>query len=135
MSILDVTNLKSKVALTPTKFYDKDDIEIGQICRAWVNFNGIGTVAIRESFNVSSITDNGTGNYTINFTNAMPTSKYAVAGGGQLQEAGIVDNRVPDIGVQRYNANCMNADNIRIVCTEGSVTSWDPWMVTVIIFA
>jgi hypothetical protein len=48
-----------------------------------VNFNGTGTVAIRASFNVSSITDNGTGNYTINFTNAMSDVNYAgVAGGG-----------------------------------------------------
>lgn len=47
-------------------------------CRAWVNFNGTGTVAIRASGNVSSITDNGTGNYTVNFTNAMADANYAV---------------------------------------------------------
>lgn len=47
-------------------------------CRAWVNFNGTGTVAIRASGNVSSITDNGTGNYTVNFTTAMPDANYAV---------------------------------------------------------
>jgi uncharacterized protein (AIM24 family) len=46
-------------------------------CRAWVNFNGTGTVAIRGSGNVSSITDNGTGDYTINFTTAMPNVNYA----------------------------------------------------------
>ena len=46
-------------------------------CRAWVNFNGTGTVAIRASGNVSSITDNGTGNYTVNFTTAMPNANYA----------------------------------------------------------
>jgi len=46
-------------------------------CRAWVNFNGTGTVAIRASGNVSSITDNGTGAYTVNFTNAMPDANYA----------------------------------------------------------
>jgi hypothetical protein len=48
------------------------------VCKAWVNFNGTGTVAIRDSYNVSSITDNGVGNYTINFTNAMPNANYAV---------------------------------------------------------
>jgi hypothetical protein len=47
-------------------------------CRAWVNFNGTGTVAIRASGNVSSITDNGTGDYTVNFTTAMPDANYAV---------------------------------------------------------
>jgi hypothetical protein len=45
-------------------------------CRAWVNFNGTSTVAIRASGNVSSITDNGTGDYTVNFTTAMPDANY-----------------------------------------------------------
>lgn len=48
-------------------------------CRAWVNFNGTGTVSIRASGNVTSITDNGTGQYTVNFTTAMPDASYAVA--------------------------------------------------------
>jgi hypothetical protein len=48
-------------------------------CRAWVNFNGTGTVAIRASGNVSSITDNGTGDYTVNFTTAMPDADYATS--------------------------------------------------------
>jgi len=50
------------------------------MCRAWVNFNGTGTVAIRASGNVSSITDNGTGLYTVNFTTAMPDLNYATIG-------------------------------------------------------
>lgn len=45
-------------------------------CRAWVNFNGTGTVAIRASGNVTSITDNGVGDYTVNFTTAMPDANY-----------------------------------------------------------
>lgn len=48
--------------------------------RAWVNFNGTGTVAIRASGNVSSITDNGTGDYTVNFTTAMADANYSVSG-------------------------------------------------------
>jgi hypothetical protein len=51
-------------------------------CRAWVNFNGTGTVAIRASGNVSSITDNGTGDYTVNFTTAMPDANYSAVGQG-----------------------------------------------------
>jgi hypothetical protein len=47
-------------------------------CRAWVNFNGTGTIAIRGSSNVTSITDNGAGDYTVNFTTAMPDANYAV---------------------------------------------------------
>jgi len=48
-------------------------------CRAWVNFNGTGTVAIRASGNVSSITDNGMGDYTVNFTTAMPNNNYSIS--------------------------------------------------------
>ena len=47
-------------------------------CRAWVNFNGTGTVGIRGSGNVSSITDNGTGDYTVNFTTDMEDANYSV---------------------------------------------------------
>jgi hypothetical protein len=47
------------------------------ICKAWVNFDAIGTVTIRSSFNVSSITDDGTGLFTVNFTTAMPNADYA----------------------------------------------------------
>lgn len=57
----------------------------GYFCRAWVNFNGTGTPAIRASGNVSSITDNGTGDYTINFTAALPDIDYSVT----------ADTRVP----------------------------------------
>jgi hypothetical protein len=46
--------------------------------KAWVNFNGTGTVAINASYNVSSITDNGTGDYTVNFTNALADANYCV---------------------------------------------------------
>jgi hypothetical protein len=53
------------------------------LCKAWVNFDGTGTVAIRASFNVSSITDNGTGDYTVNFTTALVDANYcAVVGDG-----------------------------------------------------
>jgi hypothetical protein len=46
--------------------------------KVWVNFNGTGVVAVRASFNVSSITDNGVGDYTINFATALVDANYAV---------------------------------------------------------
>jgi hypothetical protein len=55
-------------------------------CRAWVNFNGTGTPAIREDGNVSSITDNGTGDYTVNFTTAMPDANYNAVSMGQRND-------------------------------------------------
>jgi hypothetical protein len=49
-------------------------------CRAWVNFNGQGTPAIRASGNISSITDVTTGQYELNFTNAMPDANFSIMG-------------------------------------------------------
>jgi hypothetical protein len=69
--------VQGSTANTPPVFKDGNGTAIGTLCRAWVNFNGTGTVAIRASFNVSSITDNGAGNYTVNFTNAMPDANYS----------------------------------------------------------
>ncbi len=61
---------------------------------AWVNFNGTGTVAIRSSYNVSSITDNGVGDYTVNFTTAMTDANYVsliTGGGGGIESAVTAD--------------------------------------------
>jgi hypothetical protein len=68
------TNVVSTVGTSYSALYPAYD------CRAWVNFNGTGTVAIRASGNVSSITDNGTGDYTVNFTTAMPDANYGFNG-------------------------------------------------------
>jgi hypothetical protein len=59
--------------------------EASGLAKAWVNFNGTGAVAIRASYNVSSITDNGTGDYTVNFTTAFADANYArsVGSGGK----------------------------------------------------
>ena len=74
------------------------------MCRAWVNFNGTGTVAIRGSGNVSSITDNGVGNYTVNFTTAMPDTNYA------------------SVGNSGPNATTNSADTI---CSANTTSSFD----------
>ena len=60
--------------------------------KAWVNFNGTGTVAIRASFNVTSITDNGTGDYTVNFTNALEDANYSVVTQGTSSGKGYTVN-------------------------------------------
>jgi len=56
---------------------DNFDTAGGNAVKAWVNFDGTGTVAIRAAFNVSSITDNGAGDYTLNFTAALTDANYA----------------------------------------------------------
>ena len=57
--------------------------EASGLCKAWVNFNGTSTVAIRASYNVSSITDNGTGDYTVNFTTALADANYVAIASSQ----------------------------------------------------
>jgi hypothetical protein len=74
MSTLKVNTLTDTAA---TKSVPIEDVVNG-VARAWVNFDGTGTVSIRASYNVSSITDNGTGDYTVNFTTAMPDANYCV---------------------------------------------------------
>lgn len=77
--------LRNGVASTPPTVQDSAGTEIGTFCRAWVNFNGtfasspftIANGGIRAAFNVSSVTDNATGNYTVNFTTAMPDANYS----------------------------------------------------------
>jgi hypothetical protein len=69
------------------------------LCKAWVNFNGTGTVAIRASYNVSSITDNGVGDYTVSFTTAMADANYSVVFGGQ-RSASYVPANMTQIGSQ-----------------------------------
>jgi hypothetical protein len=75
MSTLVTGTIKSNTT-NPPLFQNTSGTEIGTLCRAWVNFDGTGTVAIRASYNVSSITDNGTGDYTVNFATAMPDANY-----------------------------------------------------------
>lgn len=76
MSTLQADTLNNRAG---TKTVPVDTVIDGS-AKAWVNFNGTGTVTIRASFNVSSITDNGTGDYTINFTDSMADANYAVVG-------------------------------------------------------
>jgi len=61
--------------------------------RAWINFNGTGTVAIRDDGNVSSITDNGTAHYTVTFSNSLSSANYSVG-----QAAGYNTTGIPDVG-------------------------------------
>jgi len=86
--------------------------------RAWVNFNGTGTVAIRGSGNVSSITDNGVGDYTINFTTALPDANYAISGssGGS---SGTTNGAV--YLLDQSTARTTTAFRVAIVTTAGSV--------------
>jgi len=84
--------------------------------RAWVNFNGTGTVAIRASGNVSSITDNSTGDYTVNFTTALSDANYAAV--GSTQGSGV--SVLPVISVNQGNSQTTSLVNIY---TTGGTTA------------
>ena len=70
-------------SIAATNFVDRassDSVPVADVqagyAKVWINFNGTGTIAANDSFNVTSLTDNGTGSYTVNFTNALPNSNY-----------------------------------------------------------
>ena len=84
--------------------------------KAWVNFNGTGTVAIRESANVSSITDNGTGDYTLNYTSALADANYAVVGSSALDN---ILSRGPRT-VNTTGAYNTNSIRVNTVLSSGS---------------
>ena len=80
--------------------------------KAWVNFNGTSTPDIRGSFNVTSITDNGTGDYTVNFTNALTDANYSAVSSGQLSAGNTGRNYIGSTEV-------INSSSVRIRCVSG----------------
>jgi hypothetical protein len=105
--------------------------EASGLCKAWVNFQGTGTVAIRASYNVSSITDNGVGDYTLNFASALPDGNYAVKGSCQM--SGVVAS----VSVDLLGSGTMLAGSCRFRLSGGNSLSdgiFDSPVVCVAIF-
>jgi hypothetical protein len=99
-------------------------------CRAWVNFNGTGTVAIRASGNVSSITDNTTGLYTANFSATFPDDDYAVgAMAGDTGGGGGTDNCIVTTDTQSTTSVKLRTRNV-----QSSGASTDASFISVGIF-
>ena len=98
-------------------------------CRAWVNFNGTGTVAIRASGNVSSITDNGTGDYTVNFTTALPDANYSAICTSCL-ESGQASARIMSINLN----SAMSTTSVRTQVTNDTGTNEDKTVNCVSVF-
>jgi hypothetical protein len=146
MSTLAASNLKNASATNPNIVLNSDDsttlgtaklttladsagantstpaeIASGR-AKAWVNFNGTGTVAIRASYNVSSITDNGTGDYTVNFTTAMVDANFAIV----VTTDGAFGNLNGSPPVTTTTA--------RLLTRNSSVVATDPSYVNVAIF-
>lgn len=116
--------VQGSVANTPPVFRDGNGTQVGTLCRAWVNFNGTGTVAIRASFNVSSITDNGSGNYTVNFTNAMPDANYSAMGSAGTTSALDFNQQY---WVYQRDTETRTASLVRMVVVQhGPAAGWIP---------
>lgn len=99
---------------------------------AWVNFNGTGTVAIRSSYNVSSITDNGTGDYTVNFATALSDANYAFTGTAKATSSQSNETLTRVIS-GKYNVS-PTTTALRVVSATSSVGLEDYDIVNVAVF-
>ena len=121
--------VQSSTANTPPQFNDGNGTQVGTLCRAWVNFNGVTTATIRASFNVSSVTRNSTGDYTVNFTNAMPDANYSAS---CLSGKNVTAD---SLSLNNPNTENFATGSLRVVCKyQPSGSSYDVPMVSVVIF-
>jgi len=94
---------------------------------AWVNFNGTGTVAIRDSENVSSLVDNGVGLYNVNFAVDMSSTDYCAVGGASQDETGTSNASDNDIALRNFETGLL-----KVRCYREGVPNWyDPAIVTI----
>ena len=98
-----IQNTSAQYSSTPLQ------IEQGR-AKAWIHFDGQDTVAIRDSFNVSTLTDNGTGDYTISFTTAMANTNYAVATTQPAQH----NFTQAILGIEQDHSNAFATGSIRV---------------------
>ena len=119
-----MSTIKTETLSTPSNATVPVDTVVNGTAKAWVNFNGTGTVAIRRAFNVSSITDNGTGDYTVNFTTAMTDANYAVTATGNIasNNAGRAisapassTNTISAVGVRCFRTDTLNAEDFALI--------------------
>tara|TARA_A100001391_G_scaffold163011_1_gene122246 strand:- start:169 stop:561 length:393 start_codon:yes stop_codon:yes gene_type:complete len=107
-----------------------EQIEQGR-AKAWIHFDGQDTVAIRDSFNVSTLTDNGTGDYTISFTTAMANTNYAVATTQPAQH----NFTQAILGVEQDHTNAFATGSIRVQSVKtGNNSAVDRDVQCVVIF-
>jgi len=125
MSTLNVTNISDGTNSTSTT-----NVVQGS-AKAWVNFDGTGTPSIREAYNVSSITDNGTGDYTVNLTTALADANYACVGASGTNGTTATSGRS-----FQPNTSSPSTTSFRfsIRLTDNNMTNFDDPLVYVAIF-
>jgi len=110
-SVLNVDTIADKAGTGPVGLTKQS------AAKAWANLNGTSTIALRDSFNVSSATDNGTGNYTINLTNAISDANYAVA------TSGYNDNSLYSLLVSVHEATAPTTTTYKLLCQQINTTT------------
>ena len=123
MSTLNVANIQSLTTSTLPVIKDSAGTEKGQFVKTWVNFNG-DTATIRDSFNISSLVDNGVGNYTLNFTVAFSNTNYCFTDSGDETNGG---NR-------ELNNVTQNTNSITFTVRGTNVSAFDPSTVCLAFF-
>ena len=125
--------IKNGVANTPPTVQDSAGTQIGTFCRAWVNFNGTTVTSpasmtgVRGSFNITSILDNGTGDYTVNFTTAMPDANYSCIIS--------VSNSASNTTITYIKSSTTPTTSlVRVACVNSGAAAVDPDYVNVSIF-
>jgi len=134
LNLPDEAGTLATVENLPAGYTDSDALDLFNAtgsapvyaCRAWVNFDGTNTT-IRDSGNVSSITDNGTGDYTVNFATAMPDNNYTLTSGVLACRNGSVneDRGGTFVGYKASNSSSVaggtvDAGSVRVQATRGS---------------
>jgi hypothetical protein len=107
------------------------------ICKAWVNFNGTTSPGtIRAAFNVTSVTKNGTGDYTVNFTTAMPNANYAIAGAARF-DGSSSPTALRYLGIVNSGtlATDMSTTSVRVNVGYANGETQDPSVACVIVFS
>jgi hypothetical protein len=118
-----MSTIKATTLSTQSNATVSIDTVVNGTAKAWVNFNGTGTVAIRRAFNVSSITDNATGDYTVNFTTAMPDANYSAS-------INILEN-----AARLFTVTSLITTSLRINCMNTAQTLGDNTAIGVSIFS
>lgn len=116
MSTLKTGTIENNTGTGAPLFKNNAGTEIGQLVKAWVNFDGSGTVAIRDDFNVASLTDNGTGDYTLTFDTALANNDYALVTNQRLDTSGGAPN-ILHTGNEHDDNTTTSA---KIVCGTGN---------------
>jgi hypothetical protein len=124
--LMDV--VQSSTAGVAPQFNDGNGTQTGTLCRAWVNYKGTATQSVRASFNVSSVTRNSAGNYTINFSNALSDANYIGVGSCSVDLSGVLRT----INIPYSSAQTTTA--LRFVTCNSAGTAEDQDYINVAVF-